>query len=410
MPMNKASQVAKGASFISTAVSTAYMPPWPAGDGDVAFHGDRRLSDEQIRKIVDWANAGAVLDVADDTALVPTRIAYEPIEADVTMVGQPYRGSLVDTDDYHCQVYDPQLSSESYLQGLEVLPDQTAIVHHALVFAVPAQQRQRVQSVDDATAEPGFPCGGLGIGGRMGQLITSWAPGQAPTAFPEDTGVRMSPSDFLVMQIHYHYDAAKLELPPDESALAVDFASAEAIAEGLDPLELTLYLAPAEIPCTDGLVGPLCDRAAAVVDLQTRANALGGFVADGLLAQCGQSATDFATMTTGVVTATCDLPAAPGQVVSLWGHMHELGASYRMVLNPGTDSERVLLDIPKWDFDWQLLYNPVDDIVLAPGDIIRVECTWDRSLHDYGAEPRYILWSEGTADEMCYSQIVTRPQ
>jgi hypothetical protein len=34
---------------------------------------------------------------------------------------------------------------------------------------------------------------------------------------------------------------------------------------------------------------------------------------------------------------------------------------------------------------------------------------WDRAKIPKGAEPRYIISAEGTADEMCFSQIVTRP-
>jgi hypothetical protein len=33
------------AIFIASAVDVGKMPPWPAGSGDLAFHGDRRLSD-----------------------------------------------------------------------------------------------------------------------------------------------------------------------------------------------------------------------------------------------------------------------------------------------------------------------------------------------------------------------------
>ena len=82
-------------------------------------------------------------------------------------------------------------------------------------------------------------------------------------------------------------------------------------------------------------------------------------------------------MTDGVTSSTCDLPATPGQIVALWGHMHEIGTSFRMTSKPGTPGERVLLDIPKWDFDWQLDDEPVDDIVLVAGDVICVECAWD---------------------------------
>jgi hypothetical protein len=88
--------------------------------------------------------------------------------------------------------------------------------------------------------------------------------------------------------------------------------------------------------------------------------------------------------------------------------MHEIGSTYRMTLNPGTPDERVLLDIPKWDFDWQLNYAPQEQIVLKRGDVVRVECSWDRALVKPTARNRYVTWAEGTEDEMCFSTIVTR--
>ena len=47
-----------------------------------------------------------------------------------------------------------------------------------------------------------------------------------------------------------------------------------------------------------------------------------------------------------------------------------------------------------------------EPIVLERSDVLRVECTWDRSLAPM-PEPRYITWNEGTADEMCYSTVST---
>ena len=39
---------------------------------------------------------------------------------------------------------------------------------------------------------------------------------------------------------------------------------------------------------------------------------------------------------------------------------------------------------------------------------VRVTCTWDRSLVDM-PEPRYITWSDGTVDEMCFSPLSVLP-
>ena len=53
-----------------------------------------------------------------------------------------------------------------------------------------------------------------------------------------------------------------------------------------------------------------------------------------------------------------------------------------MTLNPGTDREKILLDIPDWDYDWQYSYRPVETIELQIGDVLRFECTWERSRRD----------------------------
>ncbi len=414
MELSTAADAAEHAELIGIAVDIGYMPPWPAADGDLVFHDDRRLTDDQLHAVARWlANDGA-LDIDPATPIAVTGEPQVSIDRDRVLVGQPYRGSVADPDDYRCQIYDPELSAPTFVQGFGIEPDRTEVVHHALLFHARAESRQAAEAVDANAPGVGWPCAGLaGFGGR-GQVnqIMSWAPGQAPTALPADTGIAIEPGDFFVTQIHYHYTPASADLAPDASTLVIDLASDEDIAAAggaLAPIDLTLYLGPAEIPCSVGETGPLCDRAAAIEHQRAQSDPLAGFVADGLLFQCGAKVEDFAAMTNGIASASCEHPARPGQIVSVWGHEHELGKSFRMILNPGTPDELVLLDIPDWDFDWQLNYSPVEEVILEAGDVIRVECSWDRSKIRAGAEPRYVFWSEGTDDEMCYSQIVTRP-
>ncbi|MGI9659703.1 MAG: YceI family protein, partial [Gaiellaceae bacterium] len=95
-------------------------------------------------------------------------------------------------------------------------------------------------------------------------------------------------------------------------------------------------------------------------------------------------------------------------LISVLGHEHELGSSFRLTLNPETPEELVLLDIPRWDFDWQFNYYPVENITLKPGDLMRIECSWDRSLRDPELEPAYVLWADGTDDEMCFATATVR--
>lgn len=403
------------AEYIATVVEFGFMPPWPAGDGDVAFHDDRRLSEPDRATIGSWVAEGGLLDIDESTPILAPVAISGVLDRDAVLVAEPYKGSESnDVDDYRCQIYDPAITDDGYLESFGIEPDQTEVVHHALLFHVEAEARAAAEAQAAASPDVGWGCSALAGFGEPGQsnLIMSWAPGQAPTELPEGVGIETGPGDFFVVQIHYHYEPEWADLPPDESRLVVDFADDETIAAAggaLDPIDLTLYLGPAEIPCSTEETGPLCDRDAAIQVLQDEQGIFAARVGDGLLGLCGAKVEDFADMTDGIASSSCDHRAQPGQIISIWGHEHEFGKSFKMTLNPDTPDEMVLLDIPQWSFDWQLNYEPIEDIILERGDTIRVECSWDRAKIPDDAEPRYIVWSEGTNDEMCYSQIVTRP-
>ena len=94
--------------------------------------------------------------------------------------------------------------------------------------------------------------------------------------------------------------------------------------------------------------------------------------------------------------------------------MHLLGREIRVVTNPGTDREQTVLDIPVWDFDNQGA-KPIDPVRLDAFDTVRVTCRHVQWLRDElpsfeGQDDRYVVWGEGTTDEMCLGILqVTRP-
>ena len=110
-----------------------------------------------------------------------------------------------------------------------------------------------------------------------------------------------------------------------------------------------------------------------------------------------------ATFQNGVASSSCDyhMPES-GEIIGVMGHMHTLGKSLRITLDPGTAKQQILLDIPTWNFDWQMNYTLATPIHVTPGDTIELSCSWDRSL-DPNRPPKYIVFAEGTEDEMCFS-------
>jgi hypothetical protein len=93
-------------------------------------------------------------------------------------------------------------------------------------------------------------------------------------------------------------------------------------------------------------------------------------------------------------------------IVAAGPHMHLLGTSLKMTLNPGRADAKIILDVPNYNFDDQSSIYLKTPITVNPGDTIRVECTFDPTLRQKipqlrSLEPRYVTWGEGSSDEMC---------
>jgi len=386
---------------IAGVVGAGYMPPWPASDLSLLFHDNRSLRADEIAAITQWSAAGAPLDV-EATAAIAAPEGLATLDAD-REIGphEPFQGSSAVADDYRCLIYDLELDEPQWLQGFEFVPDQTQIVHHAIGYLAPASDMAQAQLLSDRDGLGGWQCYG-GSGLSSDDLFLGWAPGQLPTAFPEGSGILAKPGDFIVLQIHYHFDTA--EAPEDASTIRLDWAD----GQDLDQIDFAEFVGPAEIPCSTSESGPLCDRDAAL-EWAYEKYGVEGVLADGINQLCRAKPEDFAGMTDGIATSTCTSPIRNfGEIVSVFGHEHEIGSSIRMTLNAGQPGERILLDIPDWSFDWQYNYYPSESIMLRPGDSLLLECAWDRSRRAPDLEPAYVLWADGTNDEMCFATIATR--
>jgi polyisoprenoid-binding protein YceI/cytochrome c551/c552 len=409
LALDTAGDAAVIAEDIALVTGAGYMPPWLPSDLSVDFHNDWSLSVDELATLANWAAEGGGLDVSPDTSLVARSQLITPIRRDQVLVPESYTGSLDQPDDYRCLVYevDDLDGDGNWITGFAFEPDQTAVVHHAIVYRVPAAARAEVDAKDGADGEPGWTCfGRSGLRSQGVYAIAGWAPGQEPGIYPPGVGIQLKSGDMIVNQIHYHYDH---ETPADASVIVLQTASDEEVSAGMRAIQRASYLTPAEVPCTPEEQGPLCDRDAVLAEIGQKYGFEATMIPGLLLSQCGGSVDDYDDLDGSIGASSCDLKARnEGTIFSVLGHMHEFGAAYRMTLNPDTPGEVVLLDIPTWSFEWQLNYRPVDDIRIDTDDVVRFECWWDRTLV-HMAEPRYITWNEGTVDEMCFSSIWVLP-
>jgi hypothetical protein len=340
--------------------------------------------------------------------------AGQPLRAGERLVRlampEPYTPSApygAGTDDYRCFVLDPGLDRDAFITGLNILPGQPKVVHHVILFRVPPVEVAAVQAKDAEDKGEGWTCfGGTGIEAEQSvddaSWLGAWAPGGSEQVLSDDVGVPLEKGSKVIMQVHYNLLAGPR---PDVSSAQLRLAPA---SKHLSALETMLFPAPVELPCRPGRAeGRLCDRDAAVADTQKRFGADVGLAANYLHFLCGK-------VRPGPVQ-TCDRPVEqPATIRAAAGHMHLLGRSIRLELNPGTPRARTVLDIRSWDFDNQGA-RPIEPVHLRRGDTVRVTCRHDQSLRDRlpafeGQQEKYVVWGEGTTDEMCLGLLlVTRP-
>lgn len=346
------------ASKIGPALEDRVMPPLPPDTSACRPLDDpRELADADRRLVLDWIDGGAVQGRATPRS--------EPIDslgppADVFDAGLDYVSDFAGDDEYRCFVVDPAFTQRVDGVAFGVRATNPAAVHHAEIYAAPPSSTETVDALDAGDPVPGWPClGGAGFAEAI--PLGLGVPGSRVWPFPEGTGMPLVPGTRFVVQLHLH-----LEAGPDVGGFAVE-----------------MWHAP----------GPI-----ASVPFRARAGS-----AD-ILVPAGDP--DVA------VTASTDLVAAgeetepferdrEGRAWIVGGHMHRIGKSIRVAVVHRDGARECLLDVPRWDFDWQGEYRFAAPIDLVDGDRLEVECRWDNSL---GTED--VRWGEGTADEMCIGWVM----
>lgn len=322
---------------------------------------------------------------------------------------EPYQPSApngVGNDDYRCFLLDPHLKRSRFLTGSYVQPQNRAVVHHVILFRVDPSQVSAAERLDAADPGEGWTCfgdSGLPNSNNLDNApwLGAWAPGGQEAVDSRGYGVRLAAGSRIVMQVHYNLLAGT---GTDQSATVLRLARPGA---HLTPLQTMLLPAPVELPCRPGHTdNPLCDRTLSINDEMQRFGAA-GTTDTWLNVLCGEQ------RDTQVTTCTRTI-SRPTTIRAVAGHMHLLGRSIKIQVDPGTPRARTILDIPIWDFDHQGS-RPIKPVTLHRGETVKVTCRHVQWLRDklpafQGQPDRYVVWGEGTTDEMCLGILtVTHP-
>jgi hypothetical protein len=424
----------KHARQVQFAVQDKRMPPWMPSTDSPKMRDELKLSDEDIAIIANWAWAGAPLGKTKDAAPLTKRNSDAQPDLVVDM-GYDFEPSSKFSDEYRCFILDPKNLEERYLAGYGIRPGNASVVHHVLLFQITGdyvRQARALEAQDDGRG--GYTCfGGPRVGlnfaerfRNLGQpspgsslsFLGSWVPGSGRVDFPQGVGLKMEPGSAIVMQVHYNLLAGKGR----DRTQAQFYLAPRGV--NLKPLRLFAMVAPVEIACGGDYPASRtdpCHRDAAYERVAPyQEPGMNDILQNNLVLLYCQKQID-AYLPLGMKVndpknrrSSCDYKLSSDRwLLGVQGHMHLLGKSIRLELNPDSKASTLLVDIPKWDFHWQGGYWYKEAIAAQKGEVLRISCTHDNSPENQPwiggkqQQPRYVVWGEGTSDEMCVGAVMT---
>ncbi len=175
------------------------------------------------------------------------------------------------TDDYRCFLVDPRLTADELVSGVDIRPDNAALVHHVIVSTVAPGRVGRAEQLDAEDPGPGWTCfGGSGVQDAAASRdaadwVGAWAPGGGERVMAEDIGIPLPVGSRLVVQMHYNLLAGS---GSDRSEVRLRLSP----AAGSDklPLDTMLLPAPVEPPCRENRTKGMCSRVVSVADVSRR--------------------------------------------------------------------------------------------------------------------------------------------
>ena len=380
--------------MIREVIMTKRMPPGQI-DNKVGHRikNAMNLSDNEMQMLVRWVGAGSPVDLLDDvdplTQLVwpdtKWTLAKDLGEPDLIVKVPPQAIPATGVIDYRDIVLDLGLEEDQWVRASEVAPDKTEVLHHIITTVVPPGGRPDPMQAftaaledlpeDRAAAIRGEiftavasgkqpPIGkifrenpDLGIGQILGgdddlPQFGGYAPGNAVSLAPEGVGGLLKAGTSLSLQMHYTTSGREVT----------------------DETEIGIYFYPeGEVP-TEKMTGGVGNE----FDI-----AIPAFSKDHEME---------------VVTYIKN----ESDLYSLMPHMHFRGKRMRFVAEYPDGNEELLLSVPDYDFNWQLVHELEEPIRVPAGTRIRAIGAFDNSAQNRAnPDPSIDLkWGEQSFEEM----------
>jgi len=324
------------------------MPPFHAAGTVGRYLDDPRLTDGEVATITNWVDSGAAK--GNPTEMPAPRVwknEWSHGEPDlVVKVSKPYTVKASQKDQYVFFVFDYVFPEDTWIRGVDTKPGNMKAVHHANTHVVPPMIQ---------VPPEGYFAGDFDPTARGTVMMAGWAPGVNSVMLPEGTGVRIPKGMRLGIQIHY--------APSDQ--------------DRVDQTSVGLYFA-------DGIV-------------RKHIQVLFGDRRD-IEIPAGDSNYSLTAKKTFEQDA---------KILFYHVHMHLRGKSYVMRLRYPDGREEVGIEVPRYDFNWQRVYIPVEPKLVPKGTQVDFIGTYDNSsANKFNPDPSKVIhWGEKTTDEMMQGRI-----
>lgn len=331
-PLDTYEAVAGRSETIRQAIRDGFMPPWFAAPGTGPWVNDTSLSLRERRTLFRWLDARMPPGDPADSPVARKGETGWTIGTPDAVIGLPEPQEVPAEGflEYRYVEVDLDHSENRWVQAVQILPGARANVHHVLVFLEP-RGRGTIETLRDRLVAGG-------ASPRSHRALEShfaaYGPGAGGYVFPPGTAKRLPAKIRLLIQIHYVTTGVPAV---DRTRLGIVFAK--------EPPRYELQTASAfnrdfAIP-----PGAPNHEVSASYEFQDH-----------------------------------------GQVLSFTPHMHLRGKAFRYELVTPAGVRTLLLDIPRYGFNWQLTYELARPIRVVP-EARLVATGWFDNSADNPANP-----------------------
>lgn len=337
------------AKAMKSAVVARKMPPWSADPATGHFRNDPRLSQSEIDTLAAWADNGAPEGNPKDapkplTFLEGWNIGKPDVIFEMpTAFPVPANGSV----DYQWVVIPTGFKEDKWIRAVEVRPGERSVVHHVIAF----YRRPGSKWLSDAI--PGVPTAkssGTSEAGMADGSIGAYVPGLPPSILPDGRATFLPAGSDIVLQLHY---TASGKACNDQTKVGVVFAK-EPVTERA--FGLTLGTQKFVIPPGEANYRVDSEH---VLDRDVK-------------------------------------------IVSYLAHMHLRGKAFEFKAAFPDGKVETLLNIPKYDFNWQLTYQLAEERIFPAGTKLMLSAWFDNSPNNpFNPDPKAeIRFGDQTWEEM----------